>query len=190
MRRDRSGRRLGVRALIHLVVIAALAAACSGGPGRTGVDDPLQSVLEVTLPPLPSDGMPSVPAELETDKPHGSVGAAVTQTDTDWGRLWDGLPSGFPVFPGAIASEEAGAGDPVSAVFTAPGVDPAEIAQWLQAELEVATYSTEALSGPLEDGSFVLDSVGEGECRIESVVTPTGDMTQVTVRYGAACPFQ
>ena len=194
MRRDEHARRRGApagaaRAITALAILVWLVTACSGDPGRTGVDDPLPSVLEVT--PGPSiDTKPSLPAELETDKPHGSAGAAVTQTDTAWGRIWDGLPSGFPVFPGAAASEEAGAGEPVSAAFTAPGVDPAEIAQWLQTELEVATYSTEALSGPLEDGSFVLDSVGEGECRIESVVTPAGDLTLLTVRYGAACPFE
>jgi hypothetical protein len=78
----------------------------------------------------------------------------------------------------------------VSATFSVPGTDAATVAQWLQAELEVATYSTEALSGPLEDGSFVLDSVGEGECRIETTVAPAGDLTLVRVRYGAACPFE
>ena len=56
--------------------------------------------------------------------------------------------------------------------------------------LELATYSTLALSGPLEDGSFVLDSVGEEDCRIETTVAPAGGLTIITVRYGAACPFE
>ncbi len=170
------------------IILAGLVAACSGGPGRTGVDDPLQSVLEVT--PGPSiDTKPSLPAALETDKPHGSAGA-VTQSDTSWGRIWDALPPDFPIVPDTTPTDEGRPTEPVSAAFTVEGVDPAEIAQWLQTELEVATYSTEALSGPLEDGSFVIDSVGEGDCRIESVVMPTGDTTLLTVRFGAACPFE
>jgi hypothetical protein len=181
--------RLTPFAVVPLVVIlAGLAAACSGGPGRTGVDDPLPSILEVTSAPS-SDASPSPPAHLATEAPPASAGE-VGQRDTAWGRIWDELPAGFPVVPDAAATDEAGAGEQVSAAFTVQGVDPAEIAQWLQTELEVATYSTEALSGPLEDGSFVIDSVGDRDCRIESVVTPTGDTTLLTVRFGAACPFE
>ena len=58
----------------------------------------------------------------------------------------------------------------------------------MQGALENATFSTESLSGPLEDGSFVLESVGEGECRIQVIVEPMGGLTFVIVRYGAACP--
>ena len=54
--------------------------------------------------------------------------------------------------------------------------------------MEGATYSTESLSGPLEDGSFVLDSVGDGDCRIQTTIAPQGGLILVTVRYGAACP--
>ena len=56
------------------------------------------------------------------------------------------------------------------------------------ASLELATFSTESLSGPLEDGSFVLESVGEGDCRIQTSVQPMGGLTFVIIRYGAACP--
>ena len=171
-----------------LLLGVVLVAGCSGGPGRTGVDDPLQSVLEVTAAPSP-DEVASPSTAVETNEPPPSAGA-VGQTETAWGRIWDGLPPGFPIYPDATATDRASSGEPVSAAFTAEGVDPAEIAQWLQTELEVATYSTEALSGPLEDGSFVIDSVGEGDCRIESVVTPAGDTTLLTVRFGAACPFE
>jgi hypothetical protein len=40
----------------------------------------------------------------------------------------------------------------------------------------------------LEDGGFVIESVGEGECRIQTSVRPMGGLTFVIVRYGAACP--
>ena len=58
--------------------------------------------------------------------------------------------------------------------------DPAEIARWIQTNLELATYSTEGLSGPLEDGSYVLDS-GDGHCRMQTRVTPQGSLILVTV---------
>jgi len=75
----------------------------------------------------------------------------------------------------------------VSGTFAVNGGDANEIATSIQAALEAATYSTEALSGPLEDGSFVLDSVGQGDCRLQVTVTPQGGLTVMAVRYGAAC---
>ena len=59
----------------------------------------------------------------------------------------------------------------------------------MQSELERATYSTEALSGPLEDGSYVLDSTGTAPgCRVQASIAPLGGLTTVTVLYGASCP--
>ena len=59
----------------------------------------------------------------------------------------------------------------------------------MRSELERATYGTEALTGPLEDGSYVLDSTGSAPgCRVQVSVAPLGGLTTVTVRYGAACP--
>ena len=112
---------------------------------------------------------------------------ATGQTDTDWGRIWDTLPVAFPVYPGAAPAEEAETG-PVSATFALEGPDAKTIVIWMQTELERATYSTEALTGPLEDGSFVLESIGTADCRTEVAVAPLGGLTILTVRYGAACP--
>jgi hypothetical protein len=173
-----------------LAGVVLLAAACGG---RSGADDPLQSAIEGTPSP--------VAAEL-SEAPVGSSGPEpseaprtpdappVTQTDTAWGRIWDGLPEGFPVYPGALESEEAGGGEPVSATFSVADTAPDEIATALQSQLELATYSTEALSGPLEDGGFVIDSVGDAGCRVETTVTPAGGLTLITVRFGADCPFE
>ena len=171
-----------------LAGVVLLVAACSGS---TGVDEPLASAAEATPPPslaIPSDLL-SVQAVPETDEPSAAEEPAVTQTDTDWGRIWDALPASFPVYPGAVETEEAGGGGPVSATFsTAAAAD--ELATWMQSRLELATYSTEALSGPLEDGSFVLDSVGDEDCRIQTTIAPAGSLTIITVRYGADCPFE
>lgn len=167
-----------------------LAAACGG---RSGTDDPLPSAIEATPSEtlaVPSD-LKSLPVAPETDKPTATEAPPpVTQTDTAWGRIWDALPEGFPIYPGAVESEEAGDGEPVSATFTVTDAAPDEIATALQSQLELATYSTEALSGPLEDGRFVIDSVGDAGCRIETTVTPSGGLTLITVRYGADCPFE
>ncbi len=176
------------RSALILIALAWVVAACNGEPAATGVDDPLPSALQETLDPFPGD-KPSLPAGPETDKPHGSSGATTTQTDTTWGRIWDGVPAAFPVHPGAVVSEEAGSDGPVSATYTVAGIEAADLAQWMQTELELATYSTEALSGPFEDGGFVLDSVGEAGCRIETALSPAGGVILVTVRYGAECPF-
>jgi hypothetical protein len=174
------------RRSLLLAAAVLLIAACGGGGGG-GVDDPLPSALEGTPAATTTE-----PSHARTEAPSAELTASaapseVTQTDTDWGRIWDAIPAGFPVDPGAVATE---VDDPVSAAFTSVDPDADEIATRLQQQLELATYSTEALSGPLEDGTFVIDSVGEGNCRIETTVRPTGELTTITVRYGADCPFE
>ena len=94
----------------------------------------------------------------------------------------------FPTLSGRTIADDASP-DPVSAAYAIAEGDPAQIAEWMQTSLEMATYSTEGLSGPFEDGGFVLDSVGDDDCRIQTTITPLGTLIIVTVRYGAACPF-
>jgi hypothetical protein len=118
----------------------------------------------------------------------GPSARVTTQTDTDWGRIWDGVPTGFPVYPGAGPTTPTSP-DPVSATWAVEGGDALGIASWVQTSLETATYSTEAMSGPFEDGGFVIDSVGDGDCRIETRIAPQGGLTFISVRYGAACPI-
>ena len=177
------------RRTLLLVGVVLLTAACGG---RSGTDDPLHSAVEATSSPTaaePTDTPAASPVPGPSEAP-STPEPPVTQTDTAWGRIWDGLPAGFPVYPGAVESEEAGGGEPVSATFSVADAAPDEIATALQSQLELATFSTEALSGPLEDGGFVIDSVGDAGCRIETTVTPAGGLTLITVRYGAECPFE
>ena len=133
---------------------------------------------------------PSGPASVEPSPAPSSTSSSAPQagqTDTDWGRIWDTVPAAFPVYPGATPAEEAETG-PVSATFALTGRDAKTVATWTQTELERAAYTTEALTGPLEDGSFVLESIGTAGCRVEVAAAPLGSLTTVTVRYGAACP--
>jgi hypothetical protein len=56
--------------------------------------------------------------------------------------------------------------------------------------LDLAGYSTDQ-SGPLEDGSFVLDSTGTASgCRAQTTLTPLSGTTLMTVLFGADCPFE
>jgi hypothetical protein len=142
--------------------------------------------------PIPSTPSPSPSAEAPTTTPSpaasddGSAPAA-GQTDTAWGRIWDALPLAFPVYPGATPADDTQA-EPVSAAFALEGQEARAVIGWMQTELERAAYSTEGLNGPLEDGSFVLESVGDGDCRIQTSVAPLGGLTTIGIRYGAACP--
>jgi hypothetical protein len=117
---------------------------------------------------------PEAPSEASPGgSPSGSLAAG--QSDTDWGRIWDSVPAGFPRFPGSTPADDAAA-DPVSARFAVPGGDPRAIATWLQDALEQAHLDTVGLNGPAEDGSFVLDSVGDGP-------VPGPDDGRATRRY-------
>ena len=137
------------------------------------------------LPPLTNVPASVPPSTAESDTASGALPAG--QTDTDWGRIWEELPEAFPVFRGATPAEDA-ATDLVSATFAVEGADARAIAIWMQTELERAAYRTEALNGPFEDGSYILELAGADDCRIEVAVGPLGGLSRVTVRYGAACP--
>lgn len=157
--------------LLPALAVAALAvalAACGGAASSPT--------------PAPTAEPTAAPTDGATDP------AAPSQTDTEWGRIWDALPEDFPRYPGGTPAEDVSP-DPVSGAYALAEGDPAQIAEWMQTSLEMATYSTEALSGPLEDGGYVLDSTGDGDCRIRTTITPMGTLIVVTVRYGAACPF-
>lgn len=161
------------RLLLTLSLAIAVAACSSSG-----------STPSSAAPAEPSSPAASAPADSQA--PSGSAPAA-GQTDTDWGRIWDAVPAAFPRFPGATPADEM-TGEPASARYTVSGGDPEAVAAWMQGALETATFSTIALNGPAEDGGFVIDFVGDGACRIETRIAPLGDLTVVTVRYGAECP--
>jgi hypothetical protein len=112
------------------------------------------------------------------------------QTDTDWGRIWDWVPIGFPTYAGATSSEETDLG-PASVVDVVEGAQAADVIAWYQAQLQGAGYATDALNGPMEDGSYTLDMHGQpAGCQLQVATARmgTGDILGITVRYGAACP--
>lgn len=176
------------RSLLVIPVLGLTLAACGPGGGSSA---PAATVAEVSARPTATT-TPTATQAPSTEPTTGPASQApaspvVGQTDTEWGRIWDAVPAGFPRYPGATTADDASP-DPVSATYVVAQGDAATIARWMQTNLEQATYSTEGLSGPNEDGSFVLDSVGDGACRMQTRVTPQGGLILVTVLYGAACP--
>lgn len=161
---------------LSILAVAMTLGACTPTGSATATPDDASSAVPTTAPPT------ATPVE-----PGASGTPTAGQTETEWGTIWDAVPEGFPRYPGGVDAADA-TSDPVSAVYAIESADPAEVADWMQTSLELATYSTEALSGPLEDGSYVLDSVGDADCRIQTRVTPLGTMILVTVLYGADCP--
>ena len=89
------------------------------------------------------------------------------------------------MYPGAQIADPLPT--PASAEFiSSASVD--DVATWYRDALEGLGYSTMGLSGPLEDGSRVLDSQGDlPECRIQSTFRPAGGSTMITVLYAAGC---
>jgi hypothetical protein len=117
-----------------------------------------------------------------------SGGSTAGQTDTEWGRIWDTLPPDFPKITGSTPSDEAATG-PASAILVVDGDSAKAIATSMEARLEAAGFTTAGLSGPLEDGSYVLDSIGgTAGCKVQVTAKPLGSVTTVTILYGAACP--
>lgn len=155
--------------------------------GLAACQPPIGSVSPAASGSAPTPS--SAPSSAESRSPvEASPSAQAGQTDTAWGRIWDSLPTGFPAYQGSTPAEEAATG-PASAVLAIRGVEAKTVAGWMQSKLELASYSTEALSGPLEDGSFVLDSTGpEPGCRVQVSIAPLGGLITVTVLYGASCP--
>lgn len=138
-------------------------------------------------PPSATRAISEPAASAEPSIQASTTNGDASQTDTDWGRIWDGLPEAFPVYPGATPADDATT-DVVSATFALEGAEARAVVGWMQMELERSMYATEALNGPLEDGSYVLESTGQADCRIQVAVAPLGGLTTVSVRYGAACP--
>ena len=163
-------------AAVVMLVVATLAG-CSASPAA----QPSTSAAVATAGATPGSVGPSSAAPASTKPGSG----AVTQTDTEWGRIWDALPASFPRYPGASPVE---ATVPASAVLVVP-TDVQTATAWMKAALGDGEWAT-VVAGPLEDGTMVLDSIGAGDCQLTTRIARVGSTTQMTILYGAGCPFQ
>jgi hypothetical protein len=176
------------RTLVAALLVTGLAATlASCGGGATPAPSPVPSAPVASRLPSPSAG--STVEASPSAEPNASSGPSAipstSQTQTEWGTIWDAVPADFPEAAGA---QEAIADGPASLAYDVDG--PADaVATELQGSMEVAGFSTLSLAGPLEDDGWTLDSVGDPlECLIRTTIVPMGAITRVTVLYGAACP--
>jgi len=197
MQTRRRSRPTDVRALVVLFAATGLLAACTGAASpatapatsnsRPSASTPAQTLAAVT--PAPSAALAAI-----TPAPSAAL-AAVTPTPgpatvvtVAWGKIWDRVPSSFPLPSDAEPAQPA---DPVegpsSGVFTTSfGVD--EAAQGIEAGLTAAGWSLGATTSG-EDGSRDISAVGASPgCRSRVIVRPLGSVHFVTVYYGAGCP--
>ena len=170
------------RSVRHLVLIFA-GLALLAGCGSSGALDATSPGAAAT-PAVPGASVEASTAPAST----APSASRVTQSDTAWGRIWDTLPTTFPTIQGATVSEEAATGA-ASAVLTVNGQSPKDVAALMQRLLSGAGYSTIGLTGPLENGGYVVDMAGRPQgCKVQVTAAPTGSVTTVTVLYGATCP--
>jgi hypothetical protein len=177
----------GVLAAIILIAgcngdgAAPTPAAASPGPSTTAspatAASPSKASPGADLTPVPG-GQTASPLE-----PSGTP----TQTDTAWGRIWDAVPASFPRVEASTPADSVTG--PVSAAFVVEA-GPADVTATMKRLLDSAGYTTDQ-SGPLEDGSFVLDSTGApAGCRAQTTLAPQASSTLMTVLFGAICPFE
>jgi len=165
--------------LLAITAGLALVVAACGGSGT-----PTPATTATLAPTLPAP----------TDVPGGGIRTPAPTPGLlpgeAWGAAWDALPPGFPVPAGAKPADPGDPADgPVSGAFVVDGT-PDDVAKAMQNGLRAAGYSTEALSGPFEDGSLVIDSVGlDPACRVQTRVRGLGGTTMITVLFGASCPW-
>jgi len=164
----------------HFVVALIVATLSIAACGSTASSDPSKSTAQAA----PSS------AGASAGSPAQSGASAAGQTDTEWGRIWDTLPSNFPQIPGAHPSEEAATG-PASATLVIEGNVSRLVANALVGLLSKNGFPTAGLGTPLEDGSYTLEATGAAPgCKVQATVKPLGGETFVTILYGAACPHE
>ncbi len=168
------------RTLLALAAVALLAVAACGNGGPT----PAPTATGAPTPTKTEAISPGLPTPIPTDG--ATPPATVTPTTaTEWGPIYDGIPAAFPRFPGSEGGEVSEG--PASAVFAVPA-DVATVTAWYQQALETAAYSTLSLSGPFEDGSTIIESVGAAPaCLVQTTLRPENGSTIATILYGAGC---
>lgn len=166
-----------LRPLLALVIAAAAIVAGCGpevSPAPASAASPEPASAAASIGPTAASESPS---------------PATTQTDTEWGRIWDAVPTGFPLPAGAQPTQTREG--PASGTYAVAAAVEALTGPY-RAVLERAGFAIESVSGPLEDGSVVIDAVGPAAgCRAQLALRPFGGpaTTLLVVLYGADCPF-
>jgi hypothetical protein len=163
------------RRVAPLLLVAAAVAGCGSSvrPAASPSASPRSSVAEPSLTPVPG-GKPTPAATLPTT------------TETEFGRIWDGIPDSFPRLQGAAPADQPG---PASAIY-AVVVRDLETAIADNEQKLVNQGWTVDVGSPLEDGTVVFEATRAPKgCKLEERFTPMSGSLIITVLYGAACPF-
>ncbi len=177
--------------MLTALLMAALTACGESGPAVMG-SPAVPSVGPAAgsgTPDASSQPAPATAQPVLTPVPGGTTPEAVDPgtgtTITDWGRILDRVPDGFPVYPGAASTGEVN--EPVSGAWLADA-GPAAVAGWYVGRFEELGWSSIDLGSALEDGTRVLDLASDlPECRVQTTFRPAGGSTMILVLYGAGC---
>jgi hypothetical protein len=154
------------------VAVAVAAVGCGTGPGQSRPAGPVGSGSGPTVVP----GRQASPPVRATPP---------TTTETEFGTIYDSLPSTFPKLPGQEPAQ-TGAG-PTSGSFVA-NMSVTDARKLIEVSL-IAQGWRVAVGSPLEDGSVVLEATGAGSCKTEVRFVPLSGTVTMSVLYGASCPF-
>jgi hypothetical protein len=157
------------RAALLATLVPALLALAACAP--SGSSPPTSAA---TLPPPATQGSSPAPS-------------LPSQTDTAWGRIWDAVPSTFPMIRGAVPATDTGEGA-VSALLALQAPDAMVIAAFYRDALQ-AMSMTVTMDGPLEDGSVIVSGTDGNDCAVQVSVRPSGSTNLISVLYGAGCPY-
>jgi hypothetical protein len=170
------------RTVVALAVVAAAIVVACGTANRASPSAASLATLsaEPTAALTPVPGGSAAPSSIAASPP--------SQTDTEWGRIWDALPPGFPL-PADAAPTQTGEEGPVSGSFAVGDAAP-NVATFMQNALKGRGFSIESVEGPSEDGSFTVNAVGaDAGCLAQVRIRPLSGTTNLVVLYGASCPF-
>jgi hypothetical protein len=162
--------------LISAVALAVVVAGCGSGAPATSTPGASAGRSPLVAP----SGAPR--ASLAA----GATATLPTTTDTEFGKIFDALPSTFPTLTGQEPADP-GAG-PTSGSF-AVNMTVTNARKLMEVQL-IAQGWTVVVGSPLEDGSVVLEATGgKATCKTEVRFTPTSGTVIMSVLYGASCPF-
>ena len=177
-----SNRRPASLALLG-AALALLVGACAGSTTSPAASPGTSATPAATASQAAGPSLTPVPGGASTAP--ATPEPSLTTTETAWGTIVDSVPGDFPVYPDATVTDAAGG--PVSGAWAVQAT-AGTVATWYRQALAAAGYSSNDLSGPLEDGSYTVDTKSDlPECRIQTTARPQGDITLITVLFGAGC---
>jgi len=167
-----------VRWQVLIVVVGLALSACSPAPSNGP---------NTSASPSAGSSASAGPTDVPGSSAEPSADASLpTQTDTEWGRIWDAVPAIFPRPPGSLDAE------PIERTATSADLSvpagPDETVDFYEGSLTSLGYVWSS-QGPAEDGSWVIDASPGGDCKVQVTVKPLSGVTHVSVLYGAGCPF-